>query len=873
MSNNKHLYEIIGNDPFNIKILTETLWDIKESIFNNLYDAQKSLTNILRFDFNMADVSTMKSNECSYNINVEFISNDKRTAFKTSKFYKKDLSAADINSNANIFNNSVLLFINGELYTNYFIRPYEDITSIVFKLYDGFPNIKEYLRPGFTKAEIKEFIANNAQMTILFVKQHNENSYNINRNTLNNYTLNPTYEGIPIVNFTSSNKLKLTDAFTTWVTYDDERLYKYRMLSSTELRNNGKLYFNEKEQISSLTNVYTYLKNIYLLNSMEVINIPSGTEYFELPIKDMPVPIENIIIFKKSENGVLFDHDTTMTLYYPNIYKFNEVPHTDLILYVYYTDDTKAIGSKYENELELYHRFNSNILEQYKDMSIPDIIKNYNPISMIYDHHDLKKSSVDHLKYRMNKLNEMIMMNGKYYSIYLNKLIGYVPTFDIVVSEIDNIGERERVDNTREISDTSSHVYFSEKCYLFTFKYKINDKINILIDEYQTNELYISYDEKYCYVYIPMRLINPRTSRITVEKFVDYRYKQSILINDNETYHELNIPEHTKIQLSDIYVTEYLTSNEEVYTSTDKYDLFINRDGAYELVADNDFYNYRPIYIKFTDPSDIGKTINVNVNRITFKQVVKGDNTVIINRAINNDRRNILLYRNGRLVPQQFRKYVFSDKVNGPHLVKGIMVKDPSDEYTLIYNSNKYTMVYYQHDIDERGIIDLTGKINKPIDFNWYDIYVNGLRLHRSNVDILGPYIMVLVNVPTLTNLEIYQKNLDSIIDEEYITEDISSRIFNEISDDIKTRYPVIEDTIPDMMKDIINDALDFLEEYLYTDIQIINPDINQITDEMTIKYPTVFINDNNLFINPDMKIGLEESIVFNPDKNTLRVP
>ena len=869
MSEKKHVYEIIGKDEFNLKILNETLNDIKESIFNNLYDAQKVLTNMIRFDFDMADMTRLSNSECTYNINMQFITNKSRTAFKQSKFYKKNVTPDEINANPNIFNNNIFVFINGEMYTNFYVQPIENITRITFKLFEHFPSdtSNRYLRTGFSRIEMNDLIESHAKMTIIIVKAHNMSFLESNRGTVRNYTVVPKYNGIPMVDFENTNKISETESFTTWVTYDDDRLYKYKYISAVK-NNDNKLKLDDT-QINTLTNNYVNIRNIFLLDHFQTITLPANTEYFELPIKDMPIPIENMLIFKKNGTDILFDHDRSVTLYYPNIYKINNVHSEELILYVYYTDDTKTLGSKYENELSLYYRFTNNILDKYKADSIPEIIKNYKPISMTYDHDDLNKSQLDHYVYKIDKLDSMIYQNGNYYSIYLNKLIDYVPAFDINVSEIDDLNYRYRLNNKDEVSQISKHTVFDEPCYLFTFRYTSGEMLNVLVDNYQTNEIYIYYDKKYCYVYIPTRFIKS-DSIITIEKFTDYKYKQTITISDNSTYYKINIPESQKIKISDIYVTTKSLSDDEIYLSKNDYSIYRLVNGLYEEITINDFYNYKNIYIKFNNPLDINKDVNVVVNRISFKEVVTGTNTITINREINNDTRNILLYRNGRLVPQKLRKYEFSDNINGPHTIRCSMKQDPNDEYTLIYNTNKYHMVYYQKSINNKGIVNLTGKISKPLDLKWYDIYINGLRLHKSNIEIIGPYIFLLKNVPTLTNLEIYQKNLDSLNwDSDYSTDDISSKIFDEIVEDIDKGLPEITDDIPDMFDDVIVELIEFFDEYLRV-IKLINPDLNQINQSMINKYNTVFIDSNDLFLNPNNAYITESNVFLNPNVDTV---
>lgn len=863
-----NIYNIIGNDPYNLQLISDSLFDIQESTFENLYNIQKKIANINRFDFDMVNVTQLTNKECIYSINIEFIPIIHRNRFKQSKFYKKDLNIDIISENTNIFTNNIVIFINGELYTNYYVRAEESITNIVFKLYNDFPNTKGYVRDGFTNSEIRDLINNHTSMTIFIVKNFNTSTFNTNRMTLENYTFKDEYMGVNTGEFLDKNNIPKTDIYTSWITYDEIHLFKYKQLYIDE--KNNKYYFN-KDQVSKLKNTHTNIRNLFLLNPLNIITLNAGDEYFELPRTDMPIPIENILIFKKIDNDLVFDHDTTLTLYYPNIYKINQVSVYDLVFYVYYADDTSTIDNRYRNELKLYYRFNNNILDKYKNNTIPDIIKNFKPISITYDRHNYKVADIDHMKYKMDKLTDMIILDGNNYNIYLDKLVDNMSVFDIYVSEINNLDSRYRTDNKSEINDIDNIVFFDEPCYLFTFRYNSGDKMNILIDNYQTNKLYVFHDEKYCYTYIPTRLVNTN-SIITIEKFKDYYHEQKIVIDDTDTYYKIESGSFGKVRASDIYVSTKSVSDDDIYLARTDYKLFTILDGQYQIIEKNNFYKYQDLYIKFINEIDIGKTVKVVINRVSFKQVVRGSNKVYINRAINNDKRNILLYRNGRLVPQFLRKYSFSDKISGPHIIKGVMIENPDDEYTLIYNTNKYILVYSEDIINTKGVVDLTDKIDKPIDFKWYDIYLNGLRLHKNNVEILGPYIFLIHDIPTLTNLEIYQKNLDSDYEfDTYVNEDISSKIYEEIKDtDIFPKLDDIEDIIPDIKNDIIIDIIDFFNEYLWTKIFLINPDLKQVPNSYRDKYPTIYDKNDNVFFNPDIFVAITKPVYMDPDKNEI---
>ena len=119
MLEENYSFRIIGEDDFNIKSVNESLWSIRENMFENLYDVQKSLTNIHRFDFKMSEFSNKDSSSVRYNIPIQFIHNKSRIAYRHSPFYKRLLTYEDVFENRDLFLNTIMIFIDGQLYTNY----------------------------------------------------------------------------------------------------------------------------------------------------------------------------------------------------------------------------------------------------------------------------------------------------------------------------------------------------------------------------------------------------------------------------------------------------------------------------------------------------------------------------------------------------------------------------------------------------------------------------------------------------------------------------------------------------------------------------------------------------------------------------------
>ena len=864
MLEENYSFRIIGEDDFNIKSVNESLWSIRENMFENLYDVQKSLTNIHRFDFKMSEFSNKDSSSVRYNIPIQFIHNKSRIAYRHSPFYKRLLTYEDVFENRDLFLNTIMIFIDGQLYTNYSIQPMEDITSIVFNLYLYYPTHNGYVVDGFLRKDFNRLLEKDANISIIMLSTHREEDNKLNRYTLLNYTNVTEYMGVPMVDFVKSNEIATNDPHISFVTTDDSMLYKYDIIDTTI--NNNKLY-PDPRKVNILQNTYTNLKNIYPLNHLTKLVIKPGTKYFEIPLQDMPVPIENLMIFRNNNGMIYFDHTTSITMYYPNIYEITCDHNDELIIYCYYADDTTSVGNKYYNELQLYYRFVNNIVERYENNTIPDLIKNYKPITISYDIKDYSFQTADHLIYKFNKLQEVIRKHGYYYYIYLNKLVGYVPRYYIDLKDMKELVTRYRTNNTKEIKDPALQENFDEPCYLFIFrKDNNNDQIILFIDNKHYYPKYDYSTTKYRYIYIPTRLVNT-TSIIDVEKYNDEIYMMDIIAENTGSYIEIDYTKDHQIRADEIFVT-YEEDGRAKYLDTDYYELYHLYNGQYDKITRDKFYkHYNSIFIKIIDEKFLDLKLTVTTNNCTFAMENVGSNVFEINKLINNNKFNLMLFKNGKLIPYDASHITFSEYAIGPHKFRSLVSVSNEDIFTLVYNPNKYVRVHYEAEINQKGLVDLHNSIEKPLSFRWYDFYLNGNKLTKNNIDIIAPYAMIISGVETRLNLEIYHRNFNDSV--EYIThEDIDDEILDLIKDEIMDNLDDIDNKEEDMLKDVIIDAVGFLDDYLFT-LGLLNPDTQQILNNMLDEYPRLFDHNDNLFFNPDKRLKFDRDVFFEPDTQT----
>ena len=920
---NNYTFELIGQHPDNIQLLTNALFDIKDTMFRRVYDIQKSLIGLERFDFvfdeddpnNAYDDGSdeirdrpwqITSNECVFTINKSLIKSSMRSEYKRSYLYGRDLNTSIINEKQNIFSRNVIVYINGGLIPGIRVKPMESFTQIIFpfKNYNNASSSEIYM----TRDECKqELLREGAKLTVLFIQNDAELYQDVEITTskafsnLLNITVNVETRTdkhfLPILHLENkaipdSKSYKLLPAQSIYSKKNDGRTIYITPDPFITHYNASTIPGLSKIVIKPEWNNYSsmkYTELVFPTNSLrEVVHI-NNKKYFTFkssskPIDydlPMPIPVENILLYKITADGMMeFVHNpSAIRMYYPDIYEITEQTGNDkYIAIAMYYDDTDGIGSQYKNELSLYRKYIGIKPADYDDNTIHEYIKNYKPVSMEYDIPSYIES-VEHpdaLKYKMSKLKEMIYKDGNNYKFYLNKLMDYAPEYEIHTKQID-LDSRKRNNNFSEVSDTEFRTEFDSKCYLFVIRADDTEQITLWID----GELYIpkySYTVgDYTYVYIPTNKIirddeKSIYSVITVEKYKDFDYVKSVNITSTfnilTDYIEVSFP-NKKIIPNEIYLGYIDTGGIERYVNAEKYSFFYKVDGTYYPVDNAVFYQYDTLYIKLNDLSFLNKTITINITNSSFIVNNGSLNNIVLNRKIKDDKTNLLMFKNGRLLPQLAVRSNFADTTSGPHEFKALITENhDTDEYTLVYTPTKYYQVYYQTAITRDGFVDLSGKISKPLDPKWYDIYLNGRLLQEpDDIEVVGPYMLKVLRSKSTKNFVVYQKNLDPyelFNDKNLINDYTTQLVYNTLLDTV-LRDGNIQDTEDDILDGLIIEFIEFFEEYIGT-IGLLNPDIQQITDEMLIKYPMVFDMDQNLFINPYNNKGLEHNAFFNPD-------
>jgi hypothetical protein len=169
------------------------------------------------------------------------------------------------------------------------------------------------------------------------------------------------------------------------------------------------------------------------------------------------------------------------------------------------------------------------------------------------------------------------------------------------------------------------------------------------------------------------------------------------------------------------------------------------------------------------------------------------------------------------------------------------------------------TQTCYIEEIPNDKVIDLTGLIDKPFDFKWYDIYLNGRKLVKKNVEIISANKIKILKTDSLKGLEIIENSRDK----EYFgykpVYDIIDYLYDvdpEFADNINNS--IITDDMLDIEEPTVNDIItrvdyiinNLVNDFILANFGMFNPDLNQIPKHYVDLY-SMLLKDP-LELNPD---------------------
>lgn len=862
--------ELVKRNSFDIKTLDKTLHEMKETSYNNLNVYQRDLTGFNRFDFSGKDLKRRRSHSdevphIHYEITVpyEFVLVRNRLAYKRSKVYKKEMTFRDVKNNMSVFNKTFMVFIDGKFTDNIRILPLESDTVIIL-------DEKSVDVNGIPETYLDYIIDSDIPITVLFMPNTEFGAYQTDAKIL--------WENRDrLESFDTSIKDNLKDPLR-YLSFINSNLYLFFNSKSFDLSLTDEIskFFNgssENEPVHVNMFGFSHLKYMK--------EIKPGENFIRFEGLKMPIPIENIILFKLDRNGRLnFAHDLSTRRYYPNIFEIVGKGDVDTVFaYVFYSDDLPDSTLKYTNDLRIYNLLMDITPTKYQSGDVLTDVKDYTPTQVTFNHPDYVSSIFNdsHLEYKLNKLQDLTLANPNYFKEYLRNIQETLDSYYIDLSKVD-YDSKLRYNNSDVVSSSIEHTEFSDERVLIILKNdrRHNRGFRLYIDGLIYNPTDYWQSGIYIYYYIPTSRAT-RTSMVEIEAFDTFSLSRSFIPDNVNDFVQVALKENYKFFVNDIYIIDKESGvflqrgidykvalpagdGEYFYISEESFKVVDNNIFLIQFI--NDYYLEKMVTI-FASRTESMKTY-----RITTDTAIKETFTLATNS--HPDIRHFRVYRNGHLLPQDLYSFFAPNNINGTVQINPSVLKLRGDVFTLDYVPHRYKVIYSMREIPIDGFLDLKNIIDKPLDLKWYDFYLNGRRLTKNQLFFSSPTMVTFYNVNSINNLVILERDRDdeiltmgedpmTIIDHLEDIDPIFSdklRNFIVLTDDTIVPIDDIVTTEIDIITEIIEVedlALQDLVDGLLKRFTFLNPDWQQLEIEDYLQRPTFFVEDGTILpINPD---------------------
>lgn len=803
-------------------------------------------------------------------IDYQFINPQRKLALKRSGLLGREMTFYDISNNPSIFDKNYMIFIDGELVDCVNLLVSDAGVEFVLNVQQDTKQV------GIPYKQYKEWLSRDVRVDVLFFSNSKFNPIETDRETLKK-----NHEFFSYTNEEFVNSLNDEDSYATFILFKEEG-YRSDLL---HVQGKEKLlkYFQGlnviKKKEKAFINVYGF-KN---LNRM--IEVKGNERIFQLPGYKMPIPVENIIPFRKTEYGNKYAGDITFRRHFPNFYEIKgNTDGSDLSLLIFYSKDNYKCD-EYYNEISSYYKIMGDGVETFTNA--PMAIQRYSPIPIQFSIKDFLSSGSKRtpLGYKLSVLNTLVDKNPEYLRQFVKDRIETSSGFYIRLNNID-LSTRKRTSNKDEVAHGFLPKTFKEERYVVTMrdlygrgKYTVRFYIDGIL--YSPDELHN--DGQYTYMYIPTNMVN-KNSIIEVEQIVEDKvYSFNYTFSTLSSVMKLNVP-IDKYSLSDIVVIDGVSGeelNRDLFKFTTSYNgLSINhaRDiyenfkvASVSVMTISEDMLHRPVKFIMSKETQ-------NIDSVYEERSYGVRHTVNMEMEGVFNKHRLRLFKNGRLIPSYNASYKIKDTEKKVDVTIEVGMKR-GDRFHVDYLPTDYLMILELYRIPNNGVLNLKGLIDRPFDLEWHDVYVNGVRLTKDNFEFISPFIVKLKNTRSLYNLTIYEKGkqLDVIT-----LSDTSRTVIDKIwEEDEAFRKSLVdfETNTTDDEKDVVTESIYWyiheMKDFFYNEMENtygiyhINPDIDQIAAETRLKYPRLFRKTPNvLHINGDVGKGKEETIALhiNPD-------
>lgn len=812
----KRLANALTNNTFDLEKAEIAIKKTVENSFQYLKSLQRSYISLYRFNLTNDDLYMNNKGDLCFSLDKDFIEHTRRKKYKNSRFYTEYVSFSNLIKNRDIFAYIPIIFLDGKFVSGYEVKSTLDAkTEIVLPFiqykqtflkeshkievmfvkdmdYNTFTTnkhvVEKYgwkLPKSVTKLDIRT--QKTVLMTIIPVNgQSGTNMIPVVIDSDGNLVLDKTNE-------VTKNAVEQNTEVVIHIISSDN-LFEVSGLKSVNQRIND-----------------NRLSSIVVLSSSE-----DGYDTYA-----MPIPSHNLLILKvdNTTGEYSYENNLNIIIHYPNIYEIevdNSVDKERYSYKVFYFYHQMYDYLKFDNRFKYIYRF---IGKTLGDISLEEVVTtllyskyddefiqnyflnmfNYEDAEYLYDNGDfsLTKKPYD-FDYKIEKFKEFSRREPSVLVDYAKDVTLPSTTFFLDVRNID-LEDRTRTNTFNEAEDEIDKVVFGTECYVFKFRNEGADALDLrfFVDGILVTDFYILSVKNMDYVYIPTYFIN-EDSYIEVEQFYSYislnkvSFKDKITpvtieFNENEvvspTLYDLFVTDtdHNRIdrKLFKIYcpveasrydVSDYINDEVKADTIIVEGQFYVNVEniGSINISESRipiNFLELRKLVIIANDDSIINKELLFTVNKIPYlhteTMAVSGLPKIrLFNGSVpwKEDIKYLRIFINGRFVPMKSAIYEESPMVT--YFIPNCYISE-GEKVTVDITPFVYEEEFYLETIPDDFIVDFNGKLSKPFDFKYYDIYLNGRKLNERNVQVLSPERIALFNVSSLNNFYILRKDRD----------------------------------------------------------------------------------------------------------------
>lgn len=868
--------------------------------YQTLLGEQRALCGVKKHQFKLADMKPISRidrtkpvavyqnlTHVSYIIGDSLVDYAKRFSFFSHNIDDILLSQEDLCSNkySGIFEYNFLFFINGYYIDDVKVLTDDNDTIFVLEIADG---------AGITSAKYAEFINQDATVTVYIVPNFKITKQTITNGTLsrNKYSLN---SNVLVTGGCDENSLIFIN--------DDASNPRMKSLCNyTCVDNNSVTLDSEWITNRKLNRCHITILNIPMFKLVRSVEFnKSNQRYFQIPGVDVLIPTDNIMVIPFNQTVPVEMTNLAkcnLTMYYPNIYKFHYSDDTGWdsgACLGYFYDESDL--TNYDNKLWLFHKYVKDVVGAYNNDNISDYVKDFVPVDVKY-YNELYNDTIHApytFPYKVDKFGEYANLDPDLLINYLyTKLRGKMRHY-VYMNKLD-LSSRVRMDNTKErvpynineddYTDSFQEAVFDEPHYVFSLSktiFGIDEEFRFYLDNIALMQFdyHIQDDVNWYHVYIPCTKVN-NDSILEIEKFP--RVEDTIIIESDETRTgiiDFKIPDnlsHIYMNTMHLYDTDTLT-----YLTSDDYTITIHDDmidSDITLTPDSRASITKSAKITLLNEAYHGARLAMYIK--TYPAYGVYDNETggmcYFKDNVNVSLTHIRPYKNGLFLdPQTFLRFSRRNKMKfNTDATMYINVARGEGDYVgfdILPFKNKRELFVEGIFCTERGFVNTGDALSLPIDLKWYDVYVNGRKLNKSNIEIISPNKFFVKNIDSRKNLEIWIRgdaprefkfaNYESTIN------DIIWKYDDFIRDAVINSQDILDDTLSDIFDEFVINILDQYKDFVKTILEytFINPNKKQLSPEIEEWYPDLFDEhsimylDSNTYTDAEFKTFINSNV------------